>query len=300
MHQWSKINRVIKEFLPLGKPAKLPADPNIKLSKDMSPKTDEEVQIMAKIPYRRLVGVLLHIAITARPDICTAVSSIGRYSHNPGKQHWNAALQIVQYLIGTSRFTLRLGGDTDLELSNNLKIFAYSDSDWAGDGDNRYSRTGSAIYLNQSLVIYTSRLQGSLALSTMEAETNAGCETAQRIVWARNMLNELNFKQKTPSIIYGDNAACVTTSSSWKQHPGSRHYELKQFFLRERIVDKQDIQMIQIKTGIMTADIFTKQLPAILFYRHRHALGIRTFEINCQGSIGNGIYHPTFNVKLNK
>jgi hypothetical protein len=125
VHQMNKIDKLIEEFLPHGKPAKIPADPNITLTKAMCPTNDEEIARMATFPYRRLVGILLYIAITARPDIMTAVSSAGRYSHNPGQMHWDGLQQIIRYLIGTRDKTLTLGG-----IDANLKVNAFSDADW--------------------------------------------------------------------------------------------------------------------------------------------------------------------------
>ena len=214
IHQWSKIERLIKEFLPNGKLSKLPADPNVILSKEMCPSAPEETSAVAKLPFRRLVGVLLHIAITARPDILPSVSAAGKFSHNPGLKHWEALLRVVQYLIGTKDYTFTLGGI--IPNRSQVAFYAYSDSDWAGDVDNRCSRTGMAIYLNQSLIVFSSVLQKSVALNTMEAETNAGCATAQRIVWLRTLAGEMGFVQASASTLFEDNASCITTSSSWK------------------------------------------------------------------------------------
>jgi hypothetical protein len=109
----------------------------------------------------------------------------------------------------------------------------------------------------------------------MEAETNVGCTTAQCVMWCRNFLEEMGFKQTTPTILYEDNSSCITVNSSWKAHPGSRHYELKQFFLREKVVDTKEIAMKKISNNSQIADLFTKQLPHVPFARHRHSLGIQ-------------------------
>jgi hypothetical protein len=238
---------------------------------------------MIKYPYRQVVGTLLHIAITARPDISTAISMAGRYSHNPAMEHWEALLNVIGYLERTSKYVLSLGG---LPSQSGLELYAYADSDWAGD-ENRNSRSGIAIYLNNSLITYVSKLQTSFALSTMEAETNAGCSAAQYIVAARLFLEELGFKQKTPTILFEDNSSCITINSSWKKHPGARHYEVKQYFLRSRVVDHKDIELVKLKTTLMIADMFTKQLSFPLFAQHRHNLGIHEYLSPSQGSVGN-------------
>jgi hypothetical protein len=50
---------------------------------------------MTLIPYKSILGQLLYTSITARPDISTAVSACGRYSSNPGQEHWDAVSQIL-------------------------------------------------------------------------------------------------------------------------------------------------------------------------------------------------------------
>lgn len=105
--------------------------PDTILTKEMCPTDSEEIARMAMVPYKSVLGQLLYISITARPDISTAVSSCGRYSHNPGQKRWNAVLRIVAYLGGTRKLRLILGGCKKMELSANLKLSAASDSDWA-------------------------------------------------------------------------------------------------------------------------------------------------------------------------
>jgi hypothetical protein len=55
----------------------------------MCPTTESGKKEMEKVPYLpKVVGTLLHIAITARSDIVTAISMAGQYSHISGKEHW--------------------------------------------------------------------------------------------------------------------------------------------------------------------------------------------------------------------
>jgi hypothetical protein len=64
------------------------AEPGLKLSLDMSPQTDKEVEEMKQIPYKEAVGALLYISTTTRPDTSYAVGQMAKFNHNPGVQHW--------------------------------------------------------------------------------------------------------------------------------------------------------------------------------------------------------------------
>ena len=67
-----------------------PLDPNVKLSKDQCPITDEEKKTMEKVPYRQAIGSLMWAAVATQPDIAFAVSLLSQFLENPGKVHWNA------------------------------------------------------------------------------------------------------------------------------------------------------------------------------------------------------------------
>ena len=67
-----------------------PAEPGLKLSLDMSPKTDKERDEMKLIPYKEAVGALLYISTTTRPDISYAVGQAAKFNHNPGLTHWSS------------------------------------------------------------------------------------------------------------------------------------------------------------------------------------------------------------------
>jgi hypothetical protein len=104
IHQETKIKKLLsdsrltkkdREFI--SKPSRTPALSDKILSKDMCPTDDTEKARMACYPYKSILGQLLYIAITARPDIVPAVSAAGRFAHNPGREHWQALLQIMKY-----------------------------------------------------------------------------------------------------------------------------------------------------------------------------------------------------------
>lgn len=69
------------------KPVSTPADPNQKLTTEMTPKTSDEINEMSKIPYQEAVGGLLYIAQGTRPDIAFAVNTVSKFNINLGKAH---------------------------------------------------------------------------------------------------------------------------------------------------------------------------------------------------------------------
>ena len=62
---------------------------------------DEETESW---PFRELVGGLMLLVISTRPDISNAVRSVVRYCSAPKAIRWKSALGVLAYIIGTCGF----------------------------------------------------------------------------------------------------------------------------------------------------------------------------------------------------
>ncbi|RDX67094.1 hypothetical protein CR513_54067, partial [Mucuna pruriens] len=96
--------------------------PGVKLTKDESGvKVD-------KTYYKQIVGSLMYLTST-RPDLM--------YMENPTQLHLQLAKRVLRYIQGTTEFGIfyKKGGSD--------KLIAYTDSDYAGDVDDRKSTTGN-------------------------------------------------------------------------------------------------------------------------------------------------------------
>ena len=142
-----------------AKPVSTPLANHFKLSKEMCPKTEEEIEYMSKVPYSSAVGNLMYAMVCTRPDIAHAMGVMRRYMKYTSKEHWKAVQWILRYLIGTTSHALCFGGlDTILE--------GYVDADMAGDKYNRRSTLGYVFTVGGTTVSWISKLQQVVALST--------------------------------------------------------------------------------------------------------------------------------------
>eukprot|EP00253_Pinus_taeda_P027936 PITA_27936 len=107
-----------------AKPVSTPFASHFKLSKEMCPKTQEDMDYMSKVPYASAVGSLMYAMVCTRPDIAHAVGVVSRYMTNPGKEHWMAVKWILRYLKGTTDQALCFGG-------SNISLQGYVDADMA-------------------------------------------------------------------------------------------------------------------------------------------------------------------------
>ena len=106
---------VLKRFnMHNSKPVSTPFASHFKLSKEMCPKTQEDMDYMSKVPYASVVGSLMYAMVCTRLDIAHAVGVVSRYMNNLGKEHWMAVKCILRYLKGTTNQALCFGGSTFL------------------------------------------------------------------------------------------------------------------------------------------------------------------------------------------
>ncbi|GJZ15168.1 retrovirus-related pol polyprotein from transposon TNT 1-94 [Tanacetum coccineum] len=120
--------------------------------------------------FRSMFGSLMYL-IASRPDLVFVVCMCARYQASPTKKHLEALKRVFRYLKGTINWGLWYPKDTAMTLT------AYADADHAGCQDTRRSTSGSAHFLEDKLVSWSSKKQKSTTISTTEAEYIAmsGC-----------------------------------------------------------------------------------------------------------------------------
>ncbi|GKC87601.1 hypothetical protein Tco_1148250, partial [Tanacetum coccineum] len=95
-----------------------------------------------------------------RPDLNHAVCLCARYQAKPTEKHLQAVKRIFRYLNRIINMVLWYSKDTDMSLT------AYADVDHAGCQDTRRSTSGSAQFLGDKLVSWSSKKQKSTAISS--------------------------------------------------------------------------------------------------------------------------------------
>ena len=85
-----------------------------------------------------MVGSLRYL-VNTRPDLAYSVGIVSRFMEAPTTEHWAAVKHILRYIKGTTNF-----GCVYLREKRNetVELLGYSDSDLAGDIDDRKSTSG--------------------------------------------------------------------------------------------------------------------------------------------------------------
>ncbi|XP_016206089.1 uncharacterized protein LOC107646419 [Arachis ipaensis] len=135
--------------------------------------------------YRSVVGGLQYATIT-RPDIAYAVNKVSQFLHSPLEQHWKAVKRILRYLAGTTNMGL------EFHKSEDFRILAFCDSDWAADPVYRKSTTGYCVFLGSNIISWSSRKQVSVSRSNTEAEFRAVADAMTDTMWLQKLISEMH------------------------------------------------------------------------------------------------------------
>ncbi|KAJ8631403.1 hypothetical protein MRB53_024726 [Persea americana] len=166
-----------------------PIVPGFKMDKDSAGMAVDSTM------YMQMVGSLMYLTST-RPDIMFVVSLLSRYLAHPTALHLQAVKRVLRYIKGTLTYGIfyKKGG--------NKELLAYTDSDYAGDLEDRKSTSGFSFLLSSGAVSWSSKKQPVVTLSTTEAEFIAAASCACQAVWLRRMLEQLNHASTRATVIF--------------------------------------------------------------------------------------------------
>nr|GEW21271.1 reverse transcriptase domain-containing protein [Tanacetum cinerariifolium] len=200
--------------------------------------------------FRSMVGSIMYLT-ASKPDLVFIVCMCARYQASPTKKHLEALKRVFQYLKRTINWGLWYPKDTAMALT------AYADH--AGCQDTRRSTSGSAQFLGDKMVSWSSKKQKSNAISTTEAKYIAMSGCCAQILWMRSQLTDYGFDfNKIP--LYCDNRSAIALCCDNVHHSRSKHIDIRYHFIQEN-VEKGVVELYFVTTDYQLADIFTKALP---------------------------------------
>jgi Reverse transcriptase (RNA-dependent DNA polymerase) len=271
LSQSQSITNLVQEHgLQDSKPVSTPLNPGSRLSTSMSPQNATEAAEMHQYPYISVVGSLMYLALTTRPDIAYAAGVLARFNSNPGLAHWQAAKHVLRYLKGTVNHRLVYRPSSSPE-----PFITYSDADHGGNPDNGRSTGGYVVKIGTGPVSWSSKLQTLVALSTTEAEHISAVEAGKEILWMREFMGELGYNVSGPSLLWMDNQSAIAVSKNPEHHGKMKHLSLRLFWLRDAVQGGL-IAPKFVGTQNMAADIFTKALDRFKVQKCIGMLGLES------------------------
>ncbi|GKC50838.1 retrotransposon protein, putative, ty1-copia subclass [Tanacetum coccineum] len=227
LSQDTYLDKILKRFkMENSKKGNLPLHHGIKISKDLCPKTDEELDKMSRVPYASAIGSIMYAMTCTRPDVSFALSMVSRHQQNPGEGYWTAVKNILKYLRNTKDRFLVYGGEEE------LRVTGYCDASWQTNKDDSRSQSGWVFLLNRGAVTWKSSKQDTMADSKCESEYIAACEASK---------------------------SAVALTKKPKDHGKSKHIERKYHFIRSKVEEGHAI-VKDIQSEDNPVDLFTKAM----------------------------------------
>ena len=88
LSQSEYVKKILSRFnMNEAKSVSTPLGSYFKLSEEQSPKTEEEMDHMSKMPYASAIGSLMYTRVCTRPDIAHVIGVVSRFMRRPRKQH---------------------------------------------------------------------------------------------------------------------------------------------------------------------------------------------------------------------
>ena len=192
-----------------------------------------------------------------RPEISFVVKRLSHSYNNPSRKHLLLAKHLMAYLAGTASVGLKVNEWHSKQPDESPLLKAYSDADWASNRKTRKSTSGTMTFVCNTLISWKVVMQKSVALSTMEAEYMALCETTREVMYMRALLKDFGFEQTQATEVYEDNQAAIFLAADPKFHGRAKHIDIQYHFSRDAQARKI-IKVIKCSTVSMVADIMTK------------------------------------------
>ena len=231
--------------------------------------------------YASVVGMLLYLASNSRPDISFAVHQCARFTHGPKASHEKAIIRICRYLKGTANEGIIYSP------TQNMSVDCYVDADFAGlygteasdDPVSVKSRTGYVILLANCPLLWVSKLQTEIALSTLESEFIALSSSFRSLIPTKRLIEatlsgldiQTEVKYSAKSTIFEDNSGALRLATTKRLTPRTRHIATKYFWFLDH-VDKGLADIVKVDSASNKSDIFTKSLKPVDFLRIRNLL----------------------------
>jgi len=231
--------------------------------------------------YRSVIGKLNYLEKSTRPDIAYAVHQCARFSSDPRSSHTKAVKRIGRYLLATA--------DKGIILQPNSTSFeCWVDASHAGEWNKETapvdpatakSRSGYAITLGGCPILWASKMQTEIALSSTEAEYIAMSQAMREVLPMMALMQEAAEAGVLPAAevpkvhckVFEDNSGAIEIARLPKMRPRTKHLNIKYHHFRDQVA-RGRITIHFVPTEDQIADMLTKPVSIELLARFRRRL----------------------------
>jgi hypothetical protein len=121
-------------------------------------------------------------------------------------------------------------------------------------------------------VLWSSKKQTYVALSTAEAKYVAAGQCCAQLFWMRQTVRDFGYNMSKVPLLC-DNESVIRMADNLVEHSRTKHIDIRHNFLRDH-QQKGDIEVFHVSTENQLADIFTKTLDESTFCKLRSELNV--------------------------
>ena len=130
--------------------------------------TENSDDLADKKLYQEIVGSLIHVMTSTRPDLSFIVTKLSQYMSNPSNAQFNMAKHVLRYLKGTLEQKL-----TFTKSKEGINLHGFCDADW-GSSEDRKSITG---------YVFKVTTNGPVFLGKAGSSQRLPCKPAKPSIW---------------------------------------------------------------------------------------------------------------------
>jgi hypothetical protein len=225
------------------------------------PTTDNEKAQARKLPYREAVGHLSYLTQCTHFEVTLPTRIAASFVQTWGQKHWQWVKTIMRFLISkTSKLFYIKGGN------QNRRLLSWSDSDHAGNPDDRRSMSAHQIWLGDDLIDWYGRSQPIVAHSSAESELMALDALVRQVQHFRWLLESLRMPVHGPSVINMDSSSAIGMAENPIQNRRNRHIHARYFYVRD-LINEGVVQLNKVSTDDNRADLLATYKDLATFKR---------------------------------
>lgn len=118
------------------------------------------------------------------------------------------------------------------EIDSPNTIHGAADSDLGGDITHRNSVTGLVIRLAGGTIVFKTKYQDVVALSSTKGEFTAAYDAAQSILYVQSILDQIGVSQHNATALYTDNNGVLLIGNAQQLRQRTYHMDMKIRFAR--------------------------------------------------------------------
>ncbi|CAM9720812.1 unnamed protein product, partial [Heterosigma akashiwo] len=208
----------VRSYEPVTNPVNIGIDVNINTD------TSRRLSTFEAKKFRSLVGTVNWLALWTFPEVAYSIHTLSKRFTSPSANCLAASYHLLRYLWWSEDKGVTLGGP--------LSLTAYADADFCSERHKGSSRSGFAIFLGFSPIIWSSRMQHCVTRNTTEAEYVSLRNAVTNVMWLKRLLESLGYKQGCVPI-YEDNKACISWANDETVSKSARHIHVSYHYTRK-------------------------------------------------------------------